>query len=258
MEAGRARILADMRGRYEGMWNVMRFNWPKYAFGVAVVLAAAVAAVMTAGTWSIALTAFALLSVEGLMLPLVASHMIYDRSDLYALSWLDDLDPAWDGTVLNINAGFDEISASMQRRFPRCEIHVVDFYDAHKHTEPSIERARAVYPAFPGTRPVDATRLPFPDKAIDLALAFLSLHEIRDEDERIRALSEMHRTLKPTGRLMVTEHLRDVANFCAFNIGFFHFHSRAAWMRAFSRAGFSVRNVHRTTPFITTFQLVPR
>jgi SAM-dependent methyltransferase len=247
-----------MRGHYKGMWNVVRFNWPQYALGMAVAVAAAVISVMTTGMATLVLTSLALLSVEAILVPLIVSHVIYDRSDLYELPWLDDLGPAWDGMALNINAGFDETSASIQRRFPHCALHVVDFYDADKHTEPSIERARAVSATFPGTRAVDAVRLPFPDGSIDLALAFLSLHEVRDASERVRALTEIHRTLKPTGRLVVTEHLRDVANFCAFNVGFFHFHSRSTWMRAFDQAALRVHATRRTTPFITTFILHPR
>lgn len=246
-----------MRGRYEGMWNVLRFNWPKYTFGAVLALAAAVAASMTTGPLSTMFTLSAVLFVVTLALPLVASHIIYDRSDLYALYWLSDLDHAYDGAVLNINAGFDETSALIKHRFPHCDLYVVDFYDPQKHTEPSIERARAAYAPFPGARSVDAARLAFPDSSIDLALAFLSLHEIRDEDGLIRALTEIRRTLRPTGRLILTEHLRDVANFCAFNIGIFHFHSQSTWLHTFDRAGLLVHSVRRTTPFITTFILHP-
>ncbi len=246
-----------MRGRYEGMWNVVRFNWPKYAVGGAVALIAVLATVVASGTWAAVSAVLMTLSALGLLLPLIASHVIYDRSDLYALPWLADLGPDWNGALLNINAGFDEISSSIGRRLPKCDLQVVDFYDARKHTERSIERARSVYPAFPGTRAVGTTSLLFLDRSIDIAVAFLSLHEIRDERERIHALIELRRVLAPTGRLIVTEHLRDVANFCAFNFGFFHFHARSAWLRAFGEGGFRVLSSRRTTPFITTFILEP-
>lgn len=246
-----------MRGHYEGIWNVVRFNWPKYAVGGAVVLIAATATALTSGTWSVVFAVLSGLSALGLVLPLIASHVIYDRSDLYALPWLADLEPDSNGTLLNINAGFDEISSLLQRRFPKCDLQVVDFYDARKHTERSIERARSVYPAFPGTRAVVITVLPFPDRTIDIAVAFLSLHEIRDDGERIRALTELRRVLALSGQLIVTEHLRDVANFCVFNFGFFHFHARSTWLRAFGEAGFRVLSSRRTKLFITTFILEP-
>ncbi len=246
-----------MRGPYEGMWNVVRFNWPMYAVGCVVVLIAAISTFVASGTWAAVFAVLTPLSMLGLLLPLIASHVIYDRSALYALPWLADLGPDWTGALLNINAGFDEISFSIRRRLPKCDLQVVDFYDASKHTERSIERARSVYPAFPGTRAVDMTSLPFPNRSIDIAVAFLSLHEVRDDGERIRALTELRRVLAPTGRLIVSEHLRDVANFCAFNFGFFHFHARSTWLRAFGEAGFRVLSSRRTTPFITTFILEP-
>ncbi len=35
--------------------------------------------------------------------------------------------------------------------------------------------------------------------------------------------NELNRVLKPNGQIVVTEHLRDLNNFLAYNIGFFHF-----------------------------------
>lgn len=81
-----------MRGTYEGMWNVVRFNWPKYALGLAVVL------LLLTGAWLVP----AMRSEFGasccvvtimLIVPLVVSYIIYDRSDLYAMPWLGDLGP---------------------------------------------------------------------------------------------------------------------------------------------------------------------
>lgn len=246
-----------MRGRYEGMWNVVRFNWPKYALGLLVAAVSAAMAWITAGGTSVVLTTIAVLSLFALLLPLIASHIIYDRSNLYGLPWLDGIGSAWAGTMLNINAGFDETSPLIRRRFGHCTLEVADFHDPARHTEPSIARARRAYAPFPGTRSVSTTRLPFADGSIDLALAFLSLHEVRDAEERIHFLSEVHRTLKRDGRLIVTEHLRDLPNLIAFNIGFFHFHPKEAWLDAFRSAGFIVERMERVTPFITTFVLRP-
>jgi hypothetical protein len=61
------------------------------------------------------------------------------------------------------------------------------------------------------------------------------------------------RILKPDGQIIIVEHLRDRANFLAYNIGFFHFHSRSIWLRAFSSAGLSLRQELKITPFVTAF-----
>ena len=41
----------------------------------------------------------------------------------------------------------------------------------------------------------------------------------------------------PDGIVVVTEHLRDTANFLAYNMGAFHFHAHGTWLAAFAAAG---------------------
>jgi SAM-dependent methyltransferase len=124
-----------------------------------------------------------------------------------------------------------------------------------RSTEVSIRRARRAYPPAPGTVPVTTTALPFPTDTFDTALAILSAHEIRSEAERIQFFRELRRVTQPTGKIYLTEHLRDGPNFLAYTIGFLHFHSRATWLTTFQRAGLVVTREIKTTPFITTFIL---
>lgn len=247
-----------MRGRYEGAWNVVRFNWPKYVVGFLIVVLFGIIAAELTGAGR---TAFILLTALGsiaLLLPLLASHLIYDRSALYRMPWLDLLPEQTPRAVLNLNAGFDEISPALQQRFRGSTLHVLDFYDAALHTEASIERARKAYAPYPGTRSVRTNELPFAAGTLDLVVAFLALHEVRYASERLHFLKEIHRSLRPDGRLVVTEHLRDPANFLAFNLGFLHFHANATWLKAFAGSGFRVEHRIHTTPFITTFILCPQ
>jgi SAM-dependent methyltransferase len=247
-----------MRGRYEGAWNVVRFNWPKYAGGLIIVLLLGILAAKVNGEWRTCLLALFALGSVALLLPLLTSHLIYDRSALYRMPWLDRLPQQHPAVVLNLNAGLDEISPALQQRFGGSTLHVFDFYDPELHTEASIERARKAHAPYPGTRRVRTNALPTSTGPIDLVVAFLAIHEVRDANERLRFLTEIHRTLRPDGRLVVTEHLRDPANFLGFNVGFLHFHSKATWLEAFAASGFRVERVVRTTPFIHTFILAPQ
>jgi type IV secretory pathway VirB4 component len=86
-------------------------------------------------------------------------------------------------------------------------------------------------------------------------IAFLSVHEIRDQQERILFFQELERILTDHGKITVTEHLRDFPNFLAFNIGFFHFISRNSWIKVFEKANLIILEEIKTTPFITTFTL---
>jgi ubiquinone/menaquinone biosynthesis C-methylase UbiE len=85
--------------------------------------------------------------------------------------------------------------------------------------------------------------------------AILSAHEIRNDEERNSFFKELRRALTATGQIIVTEHLRDTANLLAYNIGFFHFHSKKTWLNTFHSAGLSVASEIKITPFITTFIL---
>jgi ubiquinone/menaquinone biosynthesis C-methylase UbiE len=108
---------------------------------------------------------------------------------------------------------------------------------------------------FPKTIRTSTTHLPVQDESADNIFTFFSAHEIRNDDERVAFFNELNRVLTPEGQVIVTEHLRDTANFIAYNIGFLHFHSRWTWLQTFGKAGFKVSNEIKITPFISTFIL---
>ena len=74
-----------------------------------------------------------------------------------------------------------------------------------------------------------------------------AFQQIRNNDERIIFFKELNRILKSNGKIIVTEHLQDLPNFLAYNIGFFHFHSKRTWLKTFSRADFKVINEIKIT-----------
>lgn len=237
----------------QGVFNVVRFNWHYYV-GFLVALAIAYPllsltpfAVQVIGYW-------ALWSVSlNVMITLTVSWLIYDRSNLYSLTWLADVPSG--STLLNINAGFDETSELITQHYPSLSLEVCDFYDPEKHTELSIKRAREAYPLPPKTVSVSTDHLPFPDDHFDVCVAMLSAHEIRDKVERIQFFKELKRVLAAEGKIYVTEHQRDLANFLVYSRGAFHFHSPKAWKATFQEAGLTVVDKKKTTPFITTYAL---
>jgi ubiquinone/menaquinone biosynthesis C-methylase UbiE len=189
------------------------------------------------------------------LISLSVSFYIYDLSGLYKLSWLDNMRHAEKETIINIHAGFDETSRLLQQKFSTAHLQVADFYDPAKHTEVSIKRARKAYSAFPETQAVNTEHLPMPTGSADKVFTIFSAHEIRNAQERIDFFKEIGRILKPSGQIIVTEHLRNTANFLAYNFGFFHFYSKASWLRTFRLAGLTISKQIKITPFITTFIL---
>ena len=184
---------------------------------------------------------------------LLASWYIYDRSKLYDLRWLDGV--ANPERIVNIGAGFDETSPILRDRFPDAELRVWDFFDAAKHTEASIRRARQIYPPDAETVLVSSGSLPMEANRADLVCLFMSAHEIRLQNQRVEFFREVHRILRPGGKVFVTEHLRDAANAAAYTLGVLHFHSRETWLSTFEEAGLKVIAEHKTTRFVSTFVL---
>jgi ubiquinone/menaquinone biosynthesis C-methylase UbiE len=240
------------RRPFQGVLNILYFNWHFYVVAGVVIVAALFVrhflpeTIRPLAFWG-ALLAFLTLAVS-----LLVSFYIYDLSDLYQLRWLPSVD---NKRILNINAGFDETSALIRQKHPTTNLTICDFYNPNTHTEVSVKRARRAYPPLANTIQVATDELPFPDHSFDYALAILSAHEIRDEGERIRFFQELHRVTKPTGQIFVTEHLRDLNNFMAYTIGFFHFHAKSSWLRTFEQANLTLKQEIKITPFISTFIL---
>ncbi len=192
-------------------------------------------------------------------MPLLVSAWVYDFSGYYDLHWMNRLiaEKQQASLIVNINAGFDETSFIIKDRFPAAHLSVFDFYDAKRHTEPAIVRARKVSLVYPDTRQVASDALPLEDRSVDIVFLLSAAHEIRSQEEKILFLKECHRLCKPDGKLVMAEHLRDLPNFMAFSVGFTHFFSRRTWKKAFERAGFTSIEEAKFTPFMSIFECTP-
>lgn len=240
------------RKPFQGVGNIIRFNWHFFLLdGIVIIILASVAHIFSEPVmiWLYILVGVSLVSTG---ISLLVSYYVYDVSELYRFAWFPKAETP---QILNINAGFDETSAFIQERYPKGELTIADFYDPQKHTEVSVKRARKAYPPHEGTISVSTTELPFQNHQFDSVFAILSAHEIRDEKERIQFFSELKRVCKPGGQIYVTEHLRDLNNLLAYTVGAFHFHSRSSWLRVFYAAGLKLKQEKKITPFITTFTL---
>lgn len=242
--------MAIMRKPFQGVSNIIFFNWHFYLLGVVVLsLIILINYLFPNQNYSLLLTII-LIALAPLLVSLLVSFYIYDLSDLYQLNWLEDLNGK---KTLSVNAGFDETSPIIISKYPLTALTVCDFYDPHKHTEVSIRRARKRYPPYPSTIQVSTTMLPFPNNNFALSFAILSAHEIRNNKERVQFFLELSRVT--SGQIFVTEHLRNIPNFLAYTIGFFHFYSRKTWINTFEKANLKVIREIKSTPFVTTFIL---
>lgn len=244
-----------MRKPFQGVFNIVRFNWHFYLVAIGIVLIAFVVSNAFFPRISIYLNAILIFAIASILVSLLVSFYVYDLSNLYELDWLDRFDFENKETIANINAGFDETSVLLDEKFHPKELIVLDFYDAAKHTEVSIKRARKAYPPHPKTKSISTSKIGLEENSIDKVFLILSAHEIRNDSERTDFFRNISLALKPNGKIIVTEHLRDLPNLLAYNLGAFHFHSRISWLKNFQDAKLSLLNEINITPFITTFVL---
>jgi hypothetical protein len=172
-------------------------------------------------------------------------------------AWVERALPLPPPRIAVCHCGYDEISPLVRRKFSSAALCVLDHYDERTMSEPSIHRARQLYPPAPGTLAAPHAAWQAEAGAFDAVLGILAIHELRSHAARGAWFSEARRSLSGKGRIVLMEHLRDPANFIAFGPGFLHFHSAATWRRAWESAGLTCVDSFPLTPFIRVFVLCP-
>ncbi len=239
--------------------TILRFNWPQYLWAALVCIAALAGAIFVSSmVFKIACGIAAAGTAYFGVVSLVVSHLIYDRSDLYRWRWLDRiLQGVTPSSVIFCHTGFDETSLILKKRLQPETWTLLDHYDPLLMTEPSIRLARSLNPPPPATIGTPFDRWPVESGSADLVLALLAVHEFREAAQRIAWFTEARRSLKPGGRIIIVEHLRNAANLIAFGPGFVHFHSRSDWHRCWEAAGLHAVDDFSITPWVAGFALVP-
>lgn len=254
MEKRQNRTMEIKRKNFQGVLNILSFNRHFYWFGfitLALIMYSKFIIDWPNNLYWIVILAF----VYGLTMPLIVSAYVYDFSGFYNFDWLRKMNivDTKGNLNLNINAGFDETSYILNSILPHSNLQVFDFYDAKRHTEPAIIRARNVSFVYPNTQQINSNSFPLNDSSVDNIFLISAVHEIRNYDEKVQFLNECRRVCKPQGQVIMVEHLRDLPNFLAFTIGFTHFFSKDTWAKAFEDAGFISFKEKKFTPFMSIF-----
>jgi SAM-dependent methyltransferase len=245
------------RGPYDGVLNIVRFNWPYFVLTEGAIVAGVMAATALAPSRSAFLIALlTVVAMFGVAFSLLVSHIIYDRSDLYRFVWLPRA--LRGGTIrqaVYCQTGFDDASILLQQALGDVTWSRLDHYDPARMTEASIRRARRICPPVDGTVHAPFDAWPTATASVDLVVGMLAVHELRRLDERAAWFAEARRVLRPGGRLLIVEHVRDLANFVAFGPGALHFHSPEQWDASWQRAGLREHDAFKVTPWVRVFVL---
>jgi SAM-dependent methyltransferase len=245
------------RGHYDGMLQIVRFNWPVYVAAVVICGATLAALALFPALNRLRWLAWGMVACTGYwtVASLLASHWIYDRSKIYKWSWLKETLPSPPQRWANIHVGLDESSGALKQMFPASKGLILDVFDPAETTEPSIAQARAARRSPLPAQRADLRALPFREAELDAVFLIFAAHEIRKRESRFAFFKELHRVLKPGGLLLLVEHLRDFKNFLAFGPGFIHFQPRSAWLTAAEGAAFMIEKEFALTPFVRIFLL---
>lgn len=244
-----------LRTPYQGVAQILRFNWRFYASAAVIVGLAFMALPFLSNRSRAALLLASAPALFWLASSLLVSHYVYDRFPLYDLRWLGSVLSRTPQRWINIHSGFDETSSLLAALFPGAAAQVVDIFDERVMTETSIQVARrgSLQTGLSASMRYDS--LDFPAECFDAAFCIFAAHELRHHDQRVRFFAEIARILTPNGEFVLMEHSRDWANFMAFGPGFLHFFSQCAWRKAARDAGLTVRIEISKTPFVQAYIL---
>lgn len=245
------------RGKWHGVRQIIRFNWRFYLAGAVALTVGALGLLLikVSPLWeSIGLLCLGV-AAFWMGMSLVASHWVYDRSIICKWTWIADHLPRTPRRWANIHAGLDESSAALKELFPGTRGEILDIFDPREMTEASIAEARRHSENESSSIRADLRELPLANEEYDALFLLFAAHEIRHTEVRLRFFSELKRALKPGGRILIVEHLRDWKNFIAYGPGCFHFQSRSTWHHAATQTGLTIEEEFAITPFVRIFVL---
>jgi arsenite methyltransferase len=127
---------------------------------------------------------------------------------------LDELDLRGDEHVLDVGCGRGAVLISAAHRLPRGRAAGADIWrrrDQSGNSRAAAERNAMVEGVSDRVEfaEADARDLPFPTGSFDVVVSNLTYSNIKDSDERARALREAIRVLRPGGRMRVVDDRAD-------------------------------------------------
>jgi len=219
--------------------KVIRFNWPKYLGPLAIAAAALVADAAGSPGW-IRYPLWAVFVPGGVwtLTSLAATWWVYDHRKVYERLTADLPDA---GEWAAVHAGFDDSVPVLRAAIGRPPVTVAEIAIS---PGASLRRARKL------SQRSTAAGLSLTASSLDSIFVTFAAHEVRDTAGQRALFTALQRALRPGGRLIVTEHSRDAANFAVYGPGALHFQPLATWYARAGEAGLTGTNQMSITPFV--------
>jgi SAM-dependent methyltransferase len=220
--------------------KVIRFNWPKYAGALALVTAAGGASAAGGPGWiRYPLWAVCAPGLVWTLTSVAATWWVYDHRKVYEqlAAGLPDA-----GQWAAVHAGFDDSLPALRAAIGRPPATVGEIAI---RPGASLRRARKL------SRASTAAGLSLTAGSLDSIFVTFAVHEVRGTSGQRALFAALRRALRPGGRLIITEHSRDAANFAVYGLGALHFQPLATWYARAAEAGLAEANHRDITPFVT-------
>jgi ubiquinone/menaquinone biosynthesis C-methylase UbiE len=150
-----------------------------------------------------------------------------------------------DEYMLDVGSGTGRTAIQMAKRLTTGKLVGIDIWDTMELGDNSPERAYK-NAEIEGVKDKvefkfgNVLEIPFRDNSFDIATCSSVLNNLRVEKNRIKALKEILRVLKPKGKCMLLEPLRNFRMFCAFTpFAVLQLGKRENWENYAKAAGFS-------------------
>jgi arsenite methyltransferase len=147
--------------------------------------------------------------------------------------------------VLDVGSGTGRTAVQVAKRLTTGRLVGIDIWDKMELSDNSPERAYE-NAEIEGVKDKvefkfgNVLEIPFDNNLFDIVTCSSILNNLHGEKNRVKALTEIFRVLKPKGKCMVLEPLRNFTMFCAFTpFAFFQLGKRKDWENYAETAGFS-------------------
>ncbi len=227
----------------------VRNRWPIYGslYGVCILALLGLGLGLVTGWYALVPLALAAVLIAAYFLIAMtwAAHLAYDRHDplrlLFAMSHTKPEDH-----IANIELGERSTSIWLARHLTTGSVAAIDIYNPESNTSGPLRRARmrAEHPASdPRLSWIDGSPglLPLADRSVSCVFLNEVLSEFWQDSERERLLREVHRVLKPDGRVLFVDRVRTQTSLLLWLPRAIDAPAAAYWKALLIRSGFDVQ-----------------